>query len=53
MSTTHGSYLNGVMVGKRGKEKSKRKGTMRSYQKDKRDILKFVPKLRKVKKKAK
>ena len=34
----------------RDKEKSKVKGKMMTYQKDKRDILKFVRKLRKVKK---
>lgn len=32
------------------KGESKNKGKMESYQKDKRDILKFVQKLRKVKK---
>jgi hypothetical protein len=34
----------------KGKGKLKVKGKMMTYQKDKRDILKFVPKLRKVKK---
>ena len=37
----------------RDKEKSKVKGEAKTYQKDKRDILKFVQKLRKVKKDGK
>jgi len=37
----------------RVKKKYKSKGKIESYQKDKRDILQFVPKLRKVKKDGK
>ena len=37
----------------KGKEKSKVKGKIKDYRKDKRDILKFVPKIRKVKKDGK
>jgi len=40
------------MVGSK-EDKSKIKGKIKNYQKDKRDILKFVPKLRKVKKRKK
>ena len=40
------------MVGNKREEKSKVKGKIRKHQKDKRDILKFVPKLRKVKRKV-
>lgn len=38
------------MTKNKGKEKSKIKEKLKSYQKDKRDILKRVQKLRKVKK---
>lgn len=38
------------MFKSKDKEKYKGKGKIKTYQKDKRDILKFVPKLRKVKK---
>jgi hypothetical protein len=38
------------MAKSRDKTKSKIKGKIKDYRKDKRDILKFVPKLRKVKK---
>jgi hypothetical protein len=41
------------MVGSKEEDKSKVKGKIQNYQKDKRDILKFVPKLRKVKKRKK
>jgi hypothetical protein len=41
------------MVGSKEEDKSKVKGKIKNYQKDKRDILKFVPKLRKVKKRTK
>jgi len=41
------------MVGSKDEDKSKVKGKIKNYQKDKRDILKFVPKLRKVKRKTK
>ena len=41
------------MTKDKGKEKSKMKGKLKSYQKDKRDILKHVQKLRKVKKDGK
>ena len=41
------------MVKDRDKKKYKVKGEAKSYQKDKRDILKFVQKLRKVKKDGK
>jgi len=41
------------MAKSRDKTKSKIKGKIKNYQKDKRDILKFVPKLRKVKKDGK
>jgi len=37
------------MVKSKGKEKSINKEKMKTYQKDKRDILKLVPKLRKIK----
>jgi len=41
------------MVGSKEEDKSKVKGKIKNYQKDKREILKFVPKLRKVKKRTK
>jgi hypothetical protein len=41
------------MVGNKEEDKSKVKRKIKNYQKDKRDILKFVPKLRKVKKRKK
>jgi len=41
------------MVGSKNEDKSKIKGKIKNYRKDKREILKFVPKLRKVKKRTK
>jgi hypothetical protein len=41
------------MFGSKDEDKSKVKGKIKNYQKNKRDILKFVPKLRKVKKRKK
>lgn len=45
--------LTPVMAKSKDKIKSRIKGKIKNYQKDKRDILKLVPKLRKIKKMSK